>query len=264
MYRTITYRGDAGLYINRSETGLIPALGGFNLEFTNSDHHINTMIVGSVASDGTTHDYDSYLLGFSDNDHASVLGSADPTNMWAKYFSIGAGPTFSASGSGRGNATVRVSTVRIDADHLLLLRGFLIQAAAGSNHNLRRVAIRHHRARGAILVSFHDDSAGDDEFSYNVLYTVVRLANTSGRRADYYFTGPYAESFEFTESAGVNKRIPGFSLLSGFDFRFNDHDHHIRKISIDPISEAQFGVTFTDDERDNAVSGWIEYVNVHD
>jgi len=80
----------------------------------------------------------------------------------------------------------------------------------------------------------------------------------------YYFTGPYSETFEFTKSSRINKHIRGFRLLSGFDFRFNDHDHHIRKIAIDPVSDEQFAVTFTDDERDNAVSGWIEYIIVHE
>jgi hypothetical protein len=263
-YRTIAYRGTSGLYINRSEIGLIPGLAGFNLEFTNSDHHINSLIVGSVASDGTTSDYDSYLLGFSDNDHASLLGDADPTNMWAKYFSIGAGPTFSARGAGIGNQTIAVPTVATGADDILVLRGFAIRAASGSNHNLRRLAIRHNSAGNSLSVSFHDDSASDDEFTFSVLYTIVRRANTSGIRADYYFTGPFAQDFEFTNTAMVNKDLPGFSLLSGFDFRFNDSDHHIRKVAIDPISNEQYNVTFTDDERDNPVSGWIEYVNVHE
>jgi len=97
-----------------------------------------------------------------------------------------------------------------------------------------------------------------------LVVTGVQRDNTSGIRADYYFTGPYAQDFEFTDTALINKDLPEFSLLSGFDFRFNQGDHHIRTVAVDPISWDQYNVTFTDDERDNPVSGWIEYVNVHE
>ena len=49
-------------------------------------------------------------------------------------------------------------------------------------------------------------------------------------------------------------------MLSGFTFRFADNDHHLRKIAVDLEPLDSFDVTFTDDERDNPVDGFIEYV----
>jgi hypothetical protein len=261
-YQIISYRGDHSLYGGYIETGIIPGLGGFCLEFSNTDHHVNSLIVGGVTSDGTLRDFDSYLLGFSDNDHASLLGTSDPVDLWAKVYPVGPGPTFVASGSGTGSGEVSVPVTAFADDDLFYLRGFSFLARNHTNHHIRRIAIRHDKATSMIRVVLHDDSPDDDEFRFSVLFSSVLHANRTGRTASRYFEGPFHQSLDFTNTARVNKVMPGLSILSGFDFRFDDNDHHLRKVAIDPVSLEQFAVTFTDDERDNRVSGALEYITL--
>lgn len=264
-YQRIAHRGVGVLFLDTVETGTVPLLGGFNLEFTNSDHKIHSIIVGHVTSSGEAgQNYDTYLLEFVDADAGTPAGNRDPVNLWAKILPLDPGLTFSVSGVSSGSERVTVPVAPINEDHLFLLRGFLIQTRGETNHNLRRLAIRHDKSSNTVSCIFRDDSPNDDGFAFHLLYSVVPKANTGPERAEFYFTGPYQCETEFIESTLVNKPRPGFSVLSGFDFEFQDSDHHIRKISIDPISDQQFSLTFTDDERDNPVSAWIEYAVVHE
>ena len=50
---------------------------------------------------------------------------------------------------------------------------------------------------------------------------------------------------------------------AGFNFRFEDRDHHLRKIAVDLEPDRRIDVTFTDDERSHAVDCFIEYVTAH-
>ncbi|MCB1863912.1 MAG: hypothetical protein KDG50_00650 [Chromatiales bacterium] len=259
IYQMVSHSG-AGLFATRMPAGIFSALGGFDLRFTNSDHHVNQMIVGGVTSGRSLEDYDSYLIGLSDGDSNDPLGSGDPISAWAKWVNLGARPTFAASGrsNGRGRATVRIP--ELNDDELFVLRGFSIMGARGRNHHLRQLGVRHLRRSHSIEVSFADDSAGDDSFSFSVLYTVVQHARLTGTRITPHFFGPFSTTFVFTEQTTTPKPVRGFSLLSGFHFEFDDHDHQFRRITIDPVSHTAFEVWFTDDERDNRVSASLDYV----
>ena len=94
------------------------------------------------------------------------------------------------------------------------------------------------------------------------MYSVVIHVDRTGTTTSRYFEGPFSQDLNFTNTAPVAKVFPGLSILSGFDFQFDDSDHHLRKIAIDPSSLETFQITFTDDERDNAVTSFIEYITV--
>ena len=237
-------------------------MGGFSLEFLDSDNHVGAMVVGGVSSGPSGLNYEDYRLGLGDRD------SGDPVRMTAKYFSLSVQlrgppprprPTFSVTGRADGRGSALAGIPRLAADELLVLRGFAIQTLRG-NHHLRAVGVRHLRERNAISVTFADDSPEDDGFAFSVHYLVVLHASRTGRTRNPYFEGPFQQRFRFTESANVRKSEPGVAMLSGFTFRFADNDHHLRKIAIDPEPLDSFGVTFTDDERDHAVDGFLEYV----
>lgn len=173
---------------------------------------------------------------------------------------LGARPTFAATGRSDGSARASAAIPALNDDELLVLRGFEIWGAAGENHNLRQLGVRRLRDSNRIEVSFADDSADDDSFRFVVYYTVVEHARITGTREVPHFYGPFSVSFGFTDQAMIPRPERGYSLLSGFHFEFDDHDHHFRQITIDPVSEAEFHVRFTDDERDNRVSASIDYM----
>ncbi len=247
--------GTAGNFAHRLGDA-VPGMGGFNLEFLNSDHHIGTLRVGGMHSGSAGHQ--SYLLAFGDRDSGISGRETDPTRMTAKYFGLRA-TTLTVAGTANRRASTLAPIPRLAADELLVLRGFEMHTLEG-NHNIRGVGVRHLRWRNAISVTFSDDSPDDDGFTFVIHYLVLLHASRTGRRRNPHFEGPFQQYFRFTESARIRKTHRGVAMLSGFTFRFADNDHHLRKIAIDLEPLDDFDVTFTDDERDNPVDGFIEYV----
>lgn len=260
-YQLIEYRGTEGLYQDYVEAGEVPLMGGFNLEFSNSDHKLDSLIVGdTTGSDPSGTNYRSYLLQLTDGDAGTPVGGGDSVNLWAKVLNVNPGLTYSVSASGDASGQAVVPVSPVDEDHIFVLRGFAIRTPIGdSNHNLRRLAIRHDRDLNTVTCIFRDDSPNDDDFSFILRYSIVLNRTRRPAEAEQYFTGPYEVSSDFVETTEVSKPVAGISVLSGFDFQFKDSDHHLRQICIDPVSKEKFKLTFTDDERDNPVSAWVEY-----
>jgi len=251
--------GTSALFNHRLDNE--PGLGGFSLEFLNSDHHVGSLRVGGVTSDreGRVAGWRDFLLGFNDHD-AGISGSeSDPVRMTAKYFRMGPLPTFTVSGTGTASGSGLARIPRLRSDEIVVLRGFEI-AARGDNHHIRSVGVRYLRWRDAFSVNFNDDSPADDSFSFSIHYFVLIHASRTGRRRNPHFEGPVQQTFRFTESTTMLKRLPGVALLSGFSFRFRDSDHHLRKIAVDLEPVDSLSVTFTDDDRNHPVDCFVEYV----
>ena len=237
--------------------GVAPAMGGFSLEFNNSDNHIGGLTVGGVTYNGEgTASYQAYLFRFGDQD------GGDPYNLSAKYIDLGAEPTLTARGRGVTGGAMRAAIPPLGENDLFVLRGFDISAPRGRNHHIRTVGVRFDYRTNTISVTFRDDSPSDDRFSFEVHYFVVPHVNATGPRHNPHFEGPFTETFSFINSTTEAKSNPGIALLAGFEFSYDDHDHHLKKIAIDLEPNDQIRATFTDDERDNSVSASIDYVLV--
>ena len=85
-----------------------PGLGGFDYLFLNSDHHIGSIAVGAMSSDGAGRaNSDTYRLGFNDHDGGVFGRDSDPVRMSTKYADLGPHPTFTVSGRGSGRSVTR-------------------------------------------------------------------------------------------------------------------------------------------------------------
>ena len=239
------------------DVNTFPALSGFNLEFLNSDHKIMMVVVGGSNPLRSLRNL-NYRLGMYDN--SSIDDQQDEVSAWVKYIDLGEDQeTLHELAQFEGEGTGVISIPEIDDEYLFVLRGFAIGKTTGHDHNIRKIGIRFFYERSEIEVYFTDDSPGDDEWSCSIYYTLLK--NTSSYNTRERITGPYTVESTFTESGKMDKEFPSISILSGFSFEFLDSDHFIRQIMIDPESDEEFEVVFTDDERDNPVEIIIDYIS---
>jgi len=179
---------------------------------------------------------DSYLFGWGDEDYGISGRSGDRAEYKIIYYTIGSPHLFSSSErSIRGTSTNRLNNIvsipRLTEDEIFVLRGFEFWGAAGrSNHHLRSMEVRYDMGISAVRVNFIDNSPQDDQYGFLIRYFVLkRNCNSRWLCLKSIFT----DSFVFTNTVRRAKSHPGNALLSGFNFRFLDNDHHIRRIAID-------------------------------
>ena len=101
-YQIVTNAPGTGGLFNHRLAEYEPGMGGFSLEFLNSDHHVGSLRVGGVPHDGMgrVSSWRDYLLGFNDHDAGISGRETDPVRMTAKYRQLAALPTFTTSGTG--------------------------------------------------------------------------------------------------------------------------------------------------------------------
>lgn len=254
-------RGEArGGFVAVVDGSHVSVMSGFGLRFDNHDHPVAWLAAGAVTYGSGGFDPDSILLAISDLDSDDPLGRGDPCTVWGKMVSIASDPVRVARGES-GSSGVGTAPVSIRDDQHFVLRGFEFRSTSGRNHNLRRLGVRFDRRRGIVDAVMRDNSPDDDEFHFEVAYTTLDvhtrlLPNPENR----FLAGPFRGRFEFTHETSLPLRRSGTPLLTGFDFEFVDDDHHLREVSIDPVSHESYLVRFTDDEADHAVRAMVEYL----
>lgn len=109
----------------------------------------------------------------------------------------------------------------------------------GGNHHIRELGIQYDPESSSVEVTFANNSPRDDNFRFDVFYFFAPTQSNV-----HFCRGPYSQEFRFIRDVHLRKISPGYSLLSGFHFRFEDDDHHFRRIAIDPMSRERFFVSF--------------------
>ena len=251
----------------------IPGMTGFDYRFLNGDHHIYQIIVGSYTySDEGVREESAYVMGYSDMD-AGVLGNEghDPCDLKGYYWNLRhLEPTFgpliaqTVSGRASGVPTLDLNVTDVESDDLVFLRGFEIRVPVGkSNHHLKALGVQYIQEEQVFRVTFKDDSPEDDLFIGSVDYFVVPHHRKSGRDYPMFFSGPFSRDLEFKKEITVSKNgIQGVTFLSGFNFEFENDDHHIQRIAVDLRDINKIHAGFSDQSEDRQVKATIDYVEL--
>jgi hypothetical protein len=241
-----------------SGSAFFPGLSGFRLYFTESDHKIMSLSVGgtSATSPQPIHDYTIGIF-----DQSSVLEHEDVFRGWSKFLNLGTLTEEFVMGAfdGRGTGTLRIPAIQ--PGESFVLRGFTIRQTRAHDHNIRKIGLRLNAGGDGIDVTFEDNSPDDDGFECKVVYG--RVVNASeGFNMRTQFFGPFTVEQNFAKQATISKEVSGETLLTGFSFEYQDTDHFIREIKIDPEADDAFEVIFTDNEADNEVKVVLDYMLV--
>jgi hypothetical protein len=273
---------------NRRNLATVPLSGGeasalaaFRLRFENGDHKVKRVSLLRFGG--------SVQAGLNDND------GNDPFGASARYLELGAGRVHTATAECRGICTIPISAGR---EKIALLAGFSFERPRGDN-NIRQISVQLLSERGIAEVSFIDDQGRDlrigsgslsptrarDARDYQVTlqYVVVdRSAVKSMRRVSgdrINRKGPYAggrpgpAALDPTAQALANRLgiakagwssarsgVPHYAL-QGFEFRFDNRDHHLLEIGIN-LDRADEVIAFQDNNRDDPIYWSVDYAEL--
>jgi hypothetical protein len=233
-----------------------PGLAGFNMKFQNSDHKIKHISFGGTSAVEAM-DRHNFTLGMYD--HSMIDEREDVADIWAKFIDLGPIEEEFSMGRFEKRGKVILPINPIGPEESFILRGFSLTQTGDYDHNIRRIGLRLRPSGDAVEVTFEDNSPDDDGFEVKLVYGRVINADASYNMTTQ-FVGPFTIQKDFTVSTKLDKPYAKPSLLTGFLFEFLDTDHFIREIMIDPISDEQFEVRFTDDEKDNPARVTLDYI----
>lgn len=173
-------------------------LSGFKLRFSDSDHKIMSITVGgtNAVRQMASHDYTLGLF-----DQSVISEEADVFRGSSTYLNLGSLSEEFVMGTfdSRGSATLPIPPIR--RGESFVLRGFSFAQTKSHDHNLRKIGVRLNEAGNGIVVTFKDNSPGDDGFECKIVYG--RVANASeGFNMQTQFFGPFT-----TERLLRNQRL---------------------------------------------------------
>lgn len=237
-----TWTTDSGAQGYRLSPGVVPALRGFDVGYTRSDHQVKHLLLGPV----TTAPLDSgdFVISLQDHDgHDAVSGSVKLTDLrrLGRHFEV------SRRDCSRECRLLIPSLIGPEA---FLLTGFAFQLASGGDRNVRQVKVRQAAHNGYIDVAFVD-GAGTGPYFAHVTYAVIPRA----------LLGPYlvqARSAGPVRGEAAVARPPGLALLQSFDLRFLNGDHHLQRIAVD-LSGDRVLARFRDQNGDDPFEWYVEY-----
>jgi hypothetical protein len=206
----------------RFRTGTIPGLIGFDIGWTRDDHNVKWLSIGP----NTTSPLDSgdYLVGLRDQDSSGRRISG--TIKFEDLRDVAEHREVSASGL-RGEQRLRIP--HLSSAEEFVLTGFLFEYES-SDHHLLHIKLRQMAHNDYIYVNFGDN---DGAARYVVLIKYAVLPSSILARSTVYM-----ESGSHVRSEDRVSRTPGIALLQSFEFRFQDSDHHLQRISLDLNDDA--------------------------
>ena len=243
-----------------SPSSYFAGLAGLRLFFEDADHKIMSVSVGGTNAESQLERHD-YTLGIFDQ--SSVLEAEDVFRGWSKHINLGELREEFVMGvvDRQGTSTLRIPALLTGES--FVLRGFSFSQTRAHDHNIRKIGVRLNGARNGIEVTFEDNSPEDDGFECKVVFG--RVVNASeGFNTHMQFFGPFTAEQTFTKQMSIPKEVAGETLLTGFSFEYQDTDHFIREIKIDPESDDAFDIVFTDDEEDHEVKVVLDYMLVRE
>jgi len=217
-----TISSDWGAQGFRFRTGTIPSLIGFDIGWTRHDHHVKWLAIGP----NTTAPLDSgdYLVGLRDQDSSGHGISG--TIKFEDFRDVAEHRQVSASGL-RGEQRLRIP--HLNSDQEFVLTGFLFEYES-SDHHLLHIKLRQMAHNDHIYVNFSDNDA-IERYVVSIKYAVIPSLMLAHRTV-------YMESRSHPRSEERVSRTPGMALLQSFEFRFQNGDHHLQRVSLDLDDDA--------------------------
>lgn len=254
--------GDAALW-GAAMDGRVPGLARFSLEYLNGDHHVSTIMVGGLSSGASGPDFDSFLLGFNDDDYGPFgTEAADPVAMSVEFYDLqGIAPRMVTSGHDL-DGVARLEIDELLPGETLVLGGFTFQTD-GPNHQIRVLRITPFPEAGYIEVEYRDDSPSDDLYFASVVYSVIPAERYVGSGMSPSFDGPHAASFPFLDTDSRSRGL-GVALIHSFDLQFRTGDRNLERVAVD-LTGGGTTATFRDGDpsaTDDLVDFDVEYVRV--
>ncbi len=221
--------------------GALPALRGFDVGYTRSDHQIKSLFVGPL-TDAPPESGD-FIIALQDNDGGdAVSGSIKLTDVrrLARHREV-----FRRDCT----AECRLRIPNLIGPEAFLLTGFAFRREGGDRHVLQ-VKVRQGAHNGYIDVKFVDNSGAGTYFAH-VTYAVIPRS----------LLGPYlvqARAAGPARGESVVSRPPGVALLQSFDLRFLNGDHHLQRISVD-LTGDRILARLRDQNGDDPFEWYVEY-----
>lgn len=223
--------------------GLVPALRGFDVGYTRSDHQVNLLLLGPV----TTARLDSgeYTVALQDADgNDAVSGAVKLTDLRRL---------------GRHLEVMRTDCTgecRLRIPHLIgpeafVLTGFGFRQPGATDHHVLQVKVRQAAHNGYIDVKLVDRSGAGTYFAH-VTYAVIPRSALGSYLVQARSAAP-------VRGQSVATRPPGVALIQSFDLRFLNGDHHLQRITVDLARDRELLVRFRDQNGDDPFEWHVEY-----
>ena len=268
----------------------VPLLSGFRTRFMNGDHKLAQ--VGVLAATST-----SAKVTLSDQN------GDDPFRSTATWVVLKGGSAVRKRVMGIGVGQFELPLEARPANHRAVLTGFNFGRHVAGDQDVRMVGVWIDEAKNVVRVTMLDDSQATQNMaarlgnpgsakaggvipqpytSNQALYD-ASIASVKGMSTAYNATVEYAfvpngifEGDEYLTGTGRNpssgKVIPARGVLQGFEFLFEQKDHHLLDIGLQTaLSGPRAGsltlppgesIAFQDNNRDDALRWALKFVNV--
>ncbi len=229
------------------KTGLVTssALQSFSLDFTDGDHKIYKL--------GLLPSVDRINVAMADKD------GGNPFKLNAKYTKIPWNLTSTRVKKAGCYADCKLDITRTIAtnqsmnDMVFVLRGFYFEREKEAN--VRRISIRPNVADKKIDVMLKGNTWS--KFDVTIDYTLIHksllqeAATASAAR----------KNSEQLVKVNTQKATGAQAILSGFDFEFDNGDHHLKQFTINRVTGG-YWVAFNDQNTDDPYRVTIDYAGV--
>jgi hypothetical protein len=233
---------DVGAQGFRFGAGTIPGLIGFDVGWTRDDRHVSWLSIGP----NTTSPLDSgdYLAALRDQDSSGYRISG--TIKFEDLRDVAQHRAVFASGL-RGEQRLRIP--HLSSAEEFVLTGFLFEYES-SDHHLLHIKLRQMAHNDHIYVNFGDND-GAERYRVSIKYAVLP-SSMLARNTVYMESGSHARSEDRIS------RTPGTALLQSFEFRFQNGDHHLQRISLD-LDDDEVLARFRDQDGNDPFTWMTEF-----
>jgi hypothetical protein len=273
----------AGKGANQPALSGVTALRGFLLSFGNGDHKLRQI---GVLPNGR---YTDFSWSDSNGD--------DPFRADASYVTFSGGSMGEVIADGSGKFRIALPTPQ-QAGHVLVLRGFEFRRADGTDANLRNISVWLDGTRNVAEVSLIDDQGldfrgleatlglvasggillpGALEMSTADLSQVAarNISQMVGTQRGYRVRVQYAwipATLVQQEGAlaggggdlGKARAATRVDVLQGFEFTFDNSDHHLLTLAVNGDGDAGGNFWFQDNNRDDPLHWTVNYLTLKD
>jgi hypothetical protein len=221
----------------------VPALRGFDIGYTRSDHQVCRLILGPPTTSAPPAEGDYLIMLRDASGFDAISGSIKLTDVrrLGRLLHV-------ARSDCRGECRLRIPN--LIGPEAFLLTGFTFDYASGIDRHVLQVKIRQAAHNGYIDVKFVD-GAGTRTYSAHVTYAVIPRSAV----------GPYlvqARSAAPARGESNVSRPRGVALLQSFDLRFLNGDHHLQRISVD-LTGDRILARLRDQNGDDPFEWYVEY-----